>query len=490
MADALEFRVRAIVDQAIQDLNRVNKAQGDMAKQTEKTGTALTKINGASASAGTAFRRLGGEFTQLSRSLGSGAGAVGELVGSIISMGPAIGAMALAIKGTIDMVKAFTEGMRDLAAGTLEARDAQYALAIGGDFLTKYLSTTNKELTDATVKILKEIGKRYGLDKEILEIIKESGTTSESLTKTMELLGKKGFDIKVLFQGFMRTFMGGNMKDIMDMQALIDRWKVLEGAAAQAPQTFEKINKGIEKIKTTSAGKVGKDYSSLYGVTPGAGLKGIRKPGVETIPDMKEAITNVANAGEVLSQFQVDLLYFRDALEEGIGAPLNDIFGDNFKTLLDDSFSFLQVKLDETDAGFKKFFGNVWNNILDLATKVVTSAFIQIAVNLVKMLIPGGTTVSWGSSILNAVLAGLGIGGFDNPANDDIARKFGKDFVQHLTNGMRGAMPKSGVGQGQPIVIQVTQPGLLRQSDFIVGSNPSEQRLFNRALRRVAEAGA
>jgi predicted phage tail protein len=125
----------------------------------------------------------------------------------------------------------------------------------------------------------------------------------------------------------------------------------------------------------------------------------------------------------------------------GFGRVVNDVLGAGFRAVTDSMLDSLRVTVNEGSTLAKKFFGSIWNALLDLVKKIISSALLQLAVQLVAALIPGGQAAAavagGGFSGLDFLGKALGMGGlFQTPLGDAFARKEGRDIFRLLGEGM------------------------------------------------------
>ena len=191
----------------------------------------------------------------------------------------------------------------------------------------------------------------------------------------------------------------------------------------------------------------------------------------EKIQAEKDLLENQKAINEVLDNMYTTLEKSQsDALDamaaqwerfgQGVKNVLSNTVANPLKTLFSDLTKGLQIELDKTQNVFLKFLGGVWNGIVDLATKVIASALIQLAVKLIASLASGGA-VGFGSAgiggfLLNSIKGALG---FDYAPNDAIARRWTRDLLTNIFAGAssviapsRMAAASAGMG-GQPIVL-------------------------------------
>lgn len=159
------------------------------------------------------------------------------------------------------------------------------------------------------------------------------------------------------------------------------------------------------------------------------------EPGAEMPPlhGFPEIIRDIATAVKSeLLPVNERIIEFARALREmgvefesfiiGIGQTINEVFGAGFRAVMDDFLGKMQVTFDEGTSLVTRFFGSIWNALLNLVKKIVTSALVQIAVQLVASL--AGIPVPGGFGGLSFLFKALGV---------PLGRQFG--------GGVRGRFP-------------------------------------------------
>lgn len=175
----------------------------------------------------------------------------------------------------------------------------------------------------------------------------------------------------------------------------------------------------------------------------------------------------------LFSDFQIRV---RDSAE-GIARTFMGVFGGLGNLIAEE----IKIGVEESDSLMKKWAIGVWNSIVELAQKIISSAILQIAINIVKMIATGGTSgsVSLLTGVGDVVLSALG---FDDPANDFIAFRQGFDVMRNVGNGMRaamgGAMPAMA---GAPIQINI-DPAANALINLHSQTSVGGRRLFTRRV--------
>lgn len=201
---------------------------------------------------------------------------------------------------------------------------------------------------------------------------------------------------------------------------------------------------------------------------------------------LKVAEHGIGKLGESFSKLETVAADALQIIERRLRAWANitrEIFAGPIRKAFKDAFGFLKLQLKETEGVFVSFLKNLWNSLMDFAAKVLASSLIQLAVKLVSMLVAPQSAVA-GMGIGDIVLKALG---FDNPWNDAMMQRQGRDIVRHLITGMQGALEPAFGGGGRSartIVVRLPDP-VGAFAEVYEETDPDSQQRFGRATRKA-----